>query len=192
MKRYLLPLSLSALLSGCTPPPPPHNMNNACAIFAQYPSWRSDALNAEKEYGVPIATQLAIIYQESRFNPDNRPPRTHLLWIIPWFRSTTAFGYTQSLDMTWRRFQNATGSYAANRDNFSDATDFIGWYADMTLKRLNHRYLNAKDLYLAYHEGVGGYIRGTYRHKRWLITVANRVQHRANRYHAQLLHCSYS
>ena len=42
---------------------------------------------------------------------------------------------------------------------------------------------------LAYHEGMGGYARGTYRRKGWLIGVAQKVRRRAWIYHAQLKRC---
>ncbi len=40
------------------------------------------------------------------------------------------------------------------------------------------------------HEGHGGYARGTYKRKRWLMNTANRVQRTANNYAAQLKRCS--
>lgn len=43
--------------------------------------------------------------------------------------------------------------------------------------------------YLAYHEGHGGYRRGTYRGKPWLMRVARKVDGRARRYHTQLSRC---
>ena len=51
---------------------------------------------------------------------------------------------------------------------------------------------NAHDLYLAYHEGVGGYTRKTYKKKRWLMSVANKVQARSHRYKRQLSQCERS
>ena len=48
---------------------------------------------------------------------------------------------------------------------------------------------DAFKLYLAYHEGIGGYQRGTYRYKRWLVPVAHKVSRRAALYKKQLIVC---
>lgn len=192
MKWSLAPLLVGALvLSSCAPTLPPKDLSNACKMFEQHPSWYWAARDSQRQWGVPMSTQLAIIYQESHFHPEIRPPRDYLLGFIPWFRPTTAFGYTQSLDGTWRRFQRDTHSYAANRDDFADATDFIGWYGYTMRKRLKTPFISAENLYLGYHEGVGGFIRKTYLNKPWLVTVARRVQQRANQYHAQLQRCAH-
>ena len=44
-------------------------------------------------------------------------------------------------------------------------------------------------LYLAYHEGHGGFKKKTYRNKQWLVDVARKVDKRANTYNAQLKGC---
>jgi hypothetical protein len=48
---------------------------------------------------------------------------------------------------------------------------------------------DAYGMYLAYHEGHGGYNRRTYRSKTWLKDVARRVQSRADAYQRQLVSC---
>ena len=45
-------------------------------------------------------------------------------------------------------------------------------------------------LYLAYHEGHGGYKRKTYQSKGWLVDVARKVEKQAQRYNTQLQGCS--
>ena len=74
------------------------------------------------------------MYQESRFNSKAKPPRKKLLWVIPWMRPTSAYGYTQALDQTWKVYQRSTGS-SNDRDEFKAATDFVGWYADQANRR---------------------------------------------------------
>ena len=49
---------------------------------------------------------------------------------------------------------------------------------------------DARNQYLAYHEGHTGYARGSYRSKSWLLSVANKVDARADLYQAQLATCS--
>ena len=49
---------------------------------------------------------------------------------------------------------------------------------------------DARSLYLAYHEGYGGFKRKTYRKKQWLIKVADRVQARSEMYQQQYWGCA--
>ena len=74
----------------------------------------------------------------------------------------------------------------ADRNNFSDSADFIGWYASKGFYQGFER-TDARSLYLAYHEGYGGFKKRTYRKKQWLIKVADRVQSRSEMYQKQLL-----
>ena len=77
----------------------------------------------------------------------------------------------------------------ADRDDFDDAIDFVGWYNHTTNKTNGIAKDDAFRLFLAYHEGHGGYRRGTWRGKRWLLRVAERVDHTAREYGAQLRRC---
>jgi len=167
----------------------PKNTKNICEMAEQNPKWYWEAQAVQKRWGIPISIQMAIIYQESNFHHNAKPPHQRLLGFIPWFRPTSAFGYSQATDESWRVYQRSTGNSSANRDNFSDTLDFIGWYADQTHRRTGVSKRDPYKLYLAYHEGIGGYSKGTYLHKQWLINVAHKVDRRAWSYHNQLLHC---
>jgi hypothetical protein len=79
------------------------------------------------------------------------------------------------------------GRRRADRTNFADASDFVGWYMHTNLRRNGVPLHDAYRQYLAYHEGHGGYARGTYNGKSWLPPVARDVQNWANRYEA---HCA--
>ena len=48
---------------------------------------------------------------------------------------------------------------------------------------------DARNQYLAYHEGHSGYARGSYRGKPWLMRVSDRVAARAVVYDRQLRAC---
>lgn len=181
-------LIICALLGSCSTPPP-SNPNNICNVFEQYPSWYWAAKATRHKYGVPISVQMAIIHQESHFRADAKPPREYLLWVIPWGHVTSAYGYSQATDGTWAHYIQQTGHKNASRRNFDDASDFIGWYAARAHKKLWISKRNAYALYLAYHEGINGYKNRTYRKKRWLIGVANKVQSRADMYYSQLIRC---
>lgn len=186
---HRLPVLLCvAVLAGCVTAPP-RNPSNICKTFREKHGWFADANAAYHHWGAPIDVQMAIIYQESRFVGDARPPREHLLWIIPWRHISSAYGYTQALDGTWNRYRQATGNSGADRDDFGDATDFVGWYVNQSHEQLGIPKSDAYRQYLAYYVGQGGYAQGTYRRKPWLLRTARRVGARARRYAHQLRGC---
>lgn len=186
--RIVLLCLLIASLSGCATKPP-SNIHNLCSVFKQYPSWFWATQAVQKKYQVPISVQMAIVYQESRFRSHAKPPRRKLFGFIPWKRPTTAFGYAQVLDPTWKLYQKQTGRYDADRHHFDDAVYFIGWYSKQAKRRARIHPGDPKRLYLAYHEGIGGYKRGSYKRKGWLIKVSDKVAQKAWIYHQQLLGC---
>lgn len=178
-------------LSGCAKSPP-DDMENVCHIFQQYPKWYWAAQDSSDQWHVPISVMMAIIYQESHFHAKAAPPREKLLWIIPWKRPTSAYGYSQAVKGTWKKYRKDTNHSWANRSAFGDAVDFIGWFSHKAHQRAGISIRNAEHLYLAYHEGISGYMRHSYRKKHWLVNVARHVQHRANKYRSQLKQCKHS
>jgi hypothetical protein len=196
-KRTLPPLAAGLLLLfgivviSCSTAPP-EDLGDSCSIFEEKGSWYSAARDSYKKWGVPIQVQLAIIYQESRFVHDAKPPRQKLLWVIPWTRPSSAYGYGQIKDSTWEWYLKSTGRRWADRDDFDDVADFIGWYGDMSHRKLGISKSDAYSQYLAYHEGHGGFKRKTYKNKKWLTRVASQVAARAQRYSAQLRKCEDS
>lgn len=187
--RGLAVAVVAAGLAACSTAAP-RQVDDACAIFSEREGWYDDALEANKRWGVPISIQLAFIRQESSFESDAKPPRKKYLGFIPGRRPSNAFGYAQALDSTWDEYRRATGEGGADRDEFGDAVDFIGWYNARSARLCGLRKDDAYGLYLAYHEGPHGYRRGSYRHKRWLMTAATRVAKKAERYRSQLQRCA--
>lgn len=179
---------VSVLLSGCMSPPP-RDLDNVCNIFRQYPRWYVATLDVQRRWRVPIAVQMAIIHQESKFDAWAKPPRTKLLGFIPWTRPSTAYGYSQALNGTWAHYKQTNGGMLSSRHDFSDGVDFIGWYANQANVRAGISRRDPYSLYLAYHEGIGGYQRKTYLNKPWLMQVAHKVSARAHVYQAQLAVC---
>ncbi|MBL4775812.1 MAG: transglycosylase SLT domain-containing protein [Mariprofundus sp.] len=151
--------------------------------------WYEDANDSFKKWGVPVQVQLAIIHQESRFRSEALAPDDTLLGFIPWGQTSTAYGYAQVLDGTWDWYKKSTGNWGADRDDFEDATDFIGWYGNYSHRTLGISKWDAYNQYLAYHEGHGGWKRKTFNKKPWLIKVAKKVKRRAARYGAQIKRC---
>ncbi|MDX5357361.1 MAG: lytic transglycosylase, partial [Rhodobacterales bacterium] len=56
-------------------------------------------------------------------------------------------------------------------------------------ERLGIHRTDARNQYLAYHEGRAGFARGSHRAKPWLMAVSDRVASRSETYRAQLENC---
>ncbi|MCK9635495.1 MAG: hypothetical protein M0R41_04390 [Methylobacter tundripaludum] len=178
----LLPLTACVAL-------PPKNSDNICSTFREKEGWYDDAKSAFEKWGVPIPVQMAIMHQESHFVADAQPPRPWLLGFIPLPRESSAYGYAQAKDETWGSYQDKAAGWGADREDFADAADFIGWYCNISHTRLGISKLDAKNLYLAYHEGHGGYQRKSYLQKAGLVQIANKVAKRAKLFQSQLSGC---
>lgn len=174
-------------LPGCATSPP-KSVSDICEIFRDKQGWYEAALASEQRWDVPIPVQMAIVRHESAFVSDALPPRTWFLF-IPTGRVSTAYGYAQALDGTWERYLRTTGRWSASRDDFDDAIDFVGWYVNQGVRELRIPADDAYRQYLIYHEGAGGYSRGSYRQKPWLMDVAQNVSRTARRYGVQLDGC---
>ncbi len=185
--RAVLFLAL-AILAGCTASPP-SDPNDICEIFREKSNWYSSAIASERKWGSSIPTMMAIMRHESGFVADAKPARMRILWIIPGPRPSNAYGYPQALDDTWAWYKSDSGNWGADRDDFEDAIDFLGWYNHQTFVRNNVKLEDTFNLYLAYHEGQKGYQLGTYRGKTWLKNTAVAVAQRANTYKRQLDSC---
>jgi hypothetical protein len=186
--RFIPLILISAVISGCATSPP-RSVENACNIFREKPDWFKASLKAEKKWGLPMQVQLAIMRQESSFRHDAAPPLDTFLGIPMWWRVSSAYGYAQVKDGTWKWYKDKTGNWMASRENYADAVDFMGWYTDISQKSLGISKWDAYNQYLAYHEGHGGWKRKTYDKKAWLIGVAKKVDANARNYGAQLKEC---
>ena len=134
MQKIVILLLLAFALGGCTASPP-KDVNNLCAIFKDKDGWYDAAAEARDEWGSPIPVMMAIMYQESRFVAKAKPPRKKILGFIHGPRPTDAYGYSQALGSTWADSRSRAGRYWADRDEFGDAIDFIGWYNDQSKRR---------------------------------------------------------
>ena len=179
-----------ALLTGSATPPPPSNVHDTiCDIIKHDPHWYHAAKKSQDKWGTSIPILKAFVYQESRFVHNARPPREYAGGFIPLPRKSSAYGYAQAQDPAWEDYQKATGNRTARRTNKYDALDFIGWYNSVSNQRNRIALNDPYNLYLAYHEGHGGYNRKTFEQKPWLKDVAVKVRNQSKRYEAQLRNC---
>ena len=186
--RHTIVVFALLMIVGCATSPP-EQVGNVCDIFREKSGWHSDAKESRARWGVPISVSMAFMYQESRFIATAKPPRKKIFGVIPGPRPSDSYGYSQAKESTWDWYQRSTGNYGADRDNFGDAIDFIGWYNNVSHKELGISKQDAFRLYLAYHEGHGGYRKQSYRSKDWLIDVARKVDRQAQQYNSQLQEC---
>jgi hypothetical protein len=160
--------------------------------LAQRPAFDRAFQAVKRKWGVPVHVQMAIIHQESRFKADARTPMKYILGVFPTGRQSSAFGYSQALDGTWKEYRQSTGRLGARRDDIYDAADFIGWYLAASNRELGISLSDTRNQYLAYHEGRTGYKRRSYNSKRWLLDVSAKVRARGNTYERQLRICGRS
>lgn len=192
MSSFLRAMTLMLVLGSCGGPShttAPRNLDDACSIVSERPEYLRAFRTVERKYGVPVPSLMAIIYQESKFISNNRPPHQYALGVIPVGRQSSAVGYSQALDATWREYQNSVGGSRARREDINDATDFMGWYMVQTVDETGVAIHDTRNQYLAYHDGRSGYLRGTWRSKSWLIRIAGEVEARAAMYDSQLRSC---
>ena len=139
MSRLLRASILLLLLASCGGGnySAPRNLDNACALLSERPTYYRAMKATERRWGVPVHVQMATIHQESKFIGNARTPHRFALGIIPMGRQSSAYGYSQALDSTWDDYRRSAGRMGARRDRIQDATDFMGWYMNETSEKLN-------------------------------------------------------
>lgn len=182
MKTRVTFIVLALALAGCaTSGTPPSNTADACSILDEKRGWEDHVFDAARKWNVTPGTILAFMRQESGFRRDARPlDRSGN-------RLSSAYGYSQALDGTWAQYERTQGD--GKRKSFEDSSDFIGWYLDQVSKQANIAKTDARNLYLAYHEGPAGFRRGSFSGKAWLRETANRVASQSAIYDGQLRRC---
>lgn len=191
MSKILRAMTIVLLVASCGggQTSAPRDLDNACKILKERPQYHRAFRKAERKWGVPIHVQMATIHQESKFVADARTPFRYVLGVIPMGRQSSAFGYSQALDGTWDEYRKAENHGRAKRDRINDATDFMGWYMNQTRDRNGVSLTDARNQYLAYHEGHTGFARQTYNSKAWLVGVAGKVEARSMMYRDQIAAC---
>ena len=182
-----LAVVFAALALGCATPPP-NRQADICAVFDQHPDWYDYARKSADHWGTPIPVLMAFVHHESSYRSHAKPPRRWWLF-IPLGRPSSAKGYAQAQDPVWGEYQAERGRLFRSRSDMQDALDFVGWYNAKTSSQLGISRADARNLYLAYHEGRGGYRRGTWKKKPGVQRTAARVEATSKRYATQLRRC---
>ncbi|MDP0588320.1 MAG: transglycosylase SLT domain-containing protein [Candidatus Endonucleobacter bathymodioli] len=161
--------------------------DNICFIFKKNPHWYRAVDKAAKEWGVSIPMIMAIIQKESGFKHNARP-------IAPQKKGrkkkkkylSSAYGYAQALDGTWKHYCKQTRRRFAQRDRFADCAHFIGWYGAKSRNKCGISKRDAYSHYLAYHEGHTGFNKRTHKKNKTLIRYAQAVAEQTRLFKHQL------
>ncbi len=167
----------------------PASPENICAIFSEKQNWHDAVVGTEEKWGIPVYVTMAIMYQESAFKFNAKPPMTYALGFIPSGRVSSAYGFSQAKVNTWLDYVNETGNSFSSRDDFQDAVDFMGWYLNKTAIRNKILKNDAYNQYLNYHEGWTGFKNKSHSKKKWLLKVAKKVENRSESYKTQYKAC---
>jgi hypothetical protein len=180
--KYLLLIFLIIIISSCSENTKIDDKMGACEILAQHSSWKKSLKTAQDKYNLPPAFAMAIIYQESKFDANAKS------------KYSSAYGYAQAVDGTWKHFQEDVKSNA-KRNNFDDSVQFIGWYMSQLSKSLKLRMTDSKNLYMAYMLGATGFKRyksGTFKNKAKIQEdkkIAEKVSNYTRVYQSQFKNC---
>ena len=148
-----------------------------CTLLKQHPAWLQAVQDTEKKWGVPAEVQLAIIKTESNFDANAKNSQS------------TATGFAQVLNKSWEAYLDANNKHDS-RNDFHAAIDYIGWYADQVRRYADINPTNAYKLYLAYHEGIGGYHHLANHPKPEVFKIAQNVKQTAEMYAQQMVSCA--
>jgi len=181
-------LTSTLLLQGCVSSPT--HAGDACNIFDEKYFWFKAAKKSSKKWKVPIATLMSVINQESAFKQYAKPPRKKLFGFIPLLtRESSSLGYSQATKGSWEHYKKVTGKRFVTRIRFKDSVDFVGFYIDQANKELGISKKDTFNHYLAYHEGMNGFRKKTYKKKPKLLKIASRVEKQSQTYNKQLSKC---
>ncbi len=190
LRFFLILFILTSTLSlqGCVASPT--YAGDACSIFDEKYFWFKAAKKSSKKWKVPIATLMSVINQESAFKQYAKPPRKKLLGFIPLLtRESSSLGYSQATKGSWEHYKKVTGKRFVTRIRFKDSVDFVGFYIDQANKELGISKKDTFSHYLAYHEGMNGFRKKTYKKKPELLKIASRVEKQSQTYNKQLSKC---
>ena len=188
-------LSAALLLASCTTTPrsaglekKPSNIDNICSIYEEKPHWVDNTKDSYNKWGIPAELMMAIVRHESSFRSRARPLDKKGK------RLSSAYGYSQAIDGTWKIYKKEVNRPRAKRTNFADAIDFIGWYSSKSIKKQSNKEVSRFDvnsLYVFYHDGWSALPEDRSRKlKEQVLEVADRVYNTTLKYHRQLRQCS--
>lgn len=124
--------------------------NQLKEAFTKNPPWLDFAKEASEEYGISVATILAIArFESGGFDPNAKNPKS------------SAEGLGQFMPETWAQFLAENSEFGEVSPTDPEAALFaIAWYCKTNAEACGidlNSPTAAKELYLAHHEGPGAY-----------------------------------
>ena len=132
----------------------PRQPDNLCQLFRGEEDWYEAAVATREKWGVPIQILMAIMRQESSLKRMHSHRWSTFVDISHWARQR-CLRLCSGKEGCLGEYVEETGNWFADRDDFSDAIDFIGWYMDKTSQVNKVSKWDAYHQYLNYHEGRG-------------------------------------
>ena len=167
----------------------PRNLNDACSIIDQRPNYLTAMKRTERRLGRAGRGADGHDLPGKQIHRQRPHPAPVRAWRDPHGPPKLGLWIRQALDGTWDEYKQEQGGWGRRRDDIADATDFMGWYFAKSQRDLGISVADARNQYLAYHEGRTGYRRGSHRNKSWLLRVSSEVEGRAIMYDTQLRSC---
>lgn len=135
--------------------------NLACKVQTKRSGWFKTLEQTERRWGISTEAQLAIIADEWGLTAKDLPS----IWRPGWsFIGRRAPGLPVGYqDATWNRYKFETGNQSASYKDFSDLSDFIGWYLSSAADIVGLMPGDAAGMYILWKEGPRGY-----QSRRWL------------------------
>ena len=164
---------------------------NPCQYFFTHPQRLQIHQSVANKWHISTGTQLAVLLQESNLSAYARADQRHWINRIFSTKKISAYGYAQAIDRTWGQYQQTQNKQFASRHNYHDATDFIGWYLSTISKQTHIPTTQTEKLYLAYHEGIKGYQKQTYKNKPQLQKISHKVAQQGQAIDQAIDQCQY-
>lgn len=164
--------------------------NDACKMFKENPDWLAASNRSYQKWGTPVSVQLSFVYHESSFVYNARPLKKRKGYVFGKEYASSALGFSQALNGAWGDYLKERKPKNAKRTNYGDSVDFIGWYNSKSFKQLGLKATDSYSLYLAYHEGRGGFKKGYHLKQKWLMNYAKSVEKKSKVYSKQINECN--
>lgn len=98
---------------------------------------------------------LAIMDQESSFNPYAMADRRPWLKRMVSKKKISAYGYAQATDATWKDFNQKAAKTVVSRSNYLDSVAFIYWLVQRNRRLQSSAQISTYQDYLNYYNGPG-------------------------------------
>lgn len=143
-----------------------------CTQITRNPDWVGHLQAVEARWGVTPGTVMAILDQESRFNPRAMGPGA----TGP--NGQRNFGFAQANLRTWNWFlRDSQWEGERSRSDFEASAHFIGWHFAEHVPLIDAPVSDVYRHYLVYKQGLGGYRRGASQTARRIArTIASRAE----------------